>query len=163
MTEEHKTMAGSKMAFEDFTVGDSVLFHHTTVSKDEIIDFAEAWDPQPMHLDEEAGRAGILGTLTGSGWHMVCLMMRGICDGFLVNSTSQGAPGTDQVNWLKPLRPNDELDLHYTVLDSRRSKSRPGIGIVRFRFEMTNQDGDTLMTQEGPIMFGCRDTEGAAA
>jgi acyl dehydratase len=154
-------MVGSRKAFEDFTIGDSVVFHCVTISKGDIIDFASAWDPQPMHLDEEAGRASILGDLTGSGWHMICILMRGMCDGFLIESTSQGAPGVDDVRWLKPLHPGDELSLRYTVLDARASKSRPGIGIVQFRFEMINQNDVMLMVLESPIMFARRQPAGA--
>ena len=154
-------MATTQNAFEDFTPGDSVIFYRTTVSKDDIIDFATDWDPQPMHLDEEAGKAGILGGLTGSGWHMVCLMMRGMVEGFMANSTSQGSPGVDDIRWLKPLRPGDDISLRYTVLESRPSNSRPEIGIVRFRFEMINQDDTVLMMQECPIMFARRETAGA--
>ncbi len=150
-------MIGStRKAFEDFTPGDRVVFHRIAVSREDILEFAADWDPQPMHLDEAAGKASILRGLTGSGWHMICLLMRGMCDGFLVDSTSAGSPGVDDVRWLKPLRPGDELTLTYTVLDARVSNSRPNIGIVRFRFEMTNQNGETTMTVENPIMFGRR-------
>ncbi len=149
-------MVGTRKAFEDFTIGDSIVFHRVTVSKEDIIDFAAAWDPQPMHLDEDAGRASILGNLTGSGWHMICILMRGMCDGFLIESTSQGSPGIDDVRWLKPLHPGDDLTLRYTVLEARVSKSRPSIGIVKFRFEMMNQNDVMLMVLENPIMFGRR-------
>jgi len=154
-------MVGSRKAFEDFTIGDSVVFHRVTVPKEDIIDFATEWDPQPMHLDEAAGRASFLGDLTGSGWHMICLLMRGMCDGFLIDSTSQGSPGVDDVRWLKPLHPGDELTLRYTVLDARASKSRPRIGIVQFRFEMINQNDVMLMVLESPIMFARRQAAGA--
>ena len=157
-------MIGSaRKAFEDFTPGDSVVFHRTRVSKEDIVDFAADWDPQPMHLDEEAGKASILGGLTGSGWHMICLLMRGMCDGFLIDSTSAGSPGVDDVRWIRPLRPGDDLSIRYTVLDARVSNSRPGIGIVRFRFEMTNQNDETIMVVENPIMFGRRQHAEAAS
>lgn len=156
-------MMGTIRAFEDFTPGDSVVFHRTSVTKEDILDFAAAWDPQPMHLDEEAGRASILGGLTGSGWHMICLLMRGMCEGFLINSTSSGSPGVDDVRWLKPLRPGDELTMRYTVLKARPSNSRPEIGIVHFRFEVTNQRDETIMTVENPIMFRRRQAAEAAS
>jgi len=149
-------MPDTKKAFEDFAPGDSAEFHRVTVSAEDIIDFASAWDPQPMHLDEEAGRASILGGLTGSGWHMACLLMRGMCDGFLVDSTSTGSPGVDEIRWLKPLRPGDVLTMRYTVISTRTSKSRPEVGFVHFRFETTNQNGETIMTMENPIMFARR-------
>lgn len=156
-------MTGTTRAFEDFTTGDTVVFHRVSVSREDILSFAAEWDPQPMHLDEEAGRAGLLGGLTGSGWHMICLLMRGMCEGFLLDSMSSGSPGVDEVRWLKPLRPGDDLTMRYTVLDARVSKSRPAIGIVRFRFEMTNQRDETVMTMENPIMFGRRREAEAAS
>ncbi|MEJ8572236.1 MaoC family dehydratase [Microbaculum marinum] len=153
----------SNKAFEDFTPGDVVEFHHVTVTEDDIIDFATDWDPQPMHLDEEAGKASILGGLTGSGWHMVCLLMRGMCDGFLLGSTSAGSPGVNEIRWLKPLRPGDELTMRYEVMSARTSKSRPGIGIVHFKFETINQNGETIMTMDNPIMFRRRETAEAGS
>jgi acyl dehydratase len=156
-------MSGTLRAFEDFTPGETVEFHRVSVSAADITEFATAWDPQPMHLSEEAGRASMLGGLTGSGWHMICLMMRGMCEGFLLASTSAGSPGVDEVRWLKPLRPGDELTMYYTVVSTRTSKSRPDIGIVHFRHEVKNQDGETIMTCENPIMFGRRQSAGAAS
>ncbi len=156
-------MPEGKRAFEDFQAGDKRDFHTVTVSKADIIDFASDWDPQPMHLNEAAGEAGMLGGLTGSGWHMACLMMRGLCEGFLLNSLSQGSPGVKELNWQRPLRPGDTLTLSYEVLSARASASRPDIGIVLFHLAMTNQDGEVIMTMVSPIMFARRQATGADA
>ena len=150
-------MPEGKRAFEDFQTGEKRDFHTVTVSRDDIIDFASVWDPQPMHLDEAAGQVSMLGGLTGSGWHMACLMMRGLCDGFLVNSTSQGSPGVKEVNWQHPMRPGDTLTLSYEVMSTRASNGRPDIGIVLFHLSMTNQDGQVVMTMVSPIMFARRE------
>ena len=155
-------LAATRFAFEDFVKGETIEFHTVTVTADDIIDFAADWDPQPMHLDEEAGRATPLGGLAASGWHMICLIMRGMCEGFLLDSTSQGSPGVDEVNWLKPLRPGDTLTMRYTVLDKRMSRSRPHIGLVHFLFEAINQRGETVATIRNPIMFARRAAAEAA-
>ncbi len=96
-------MTDKKWAFEDFVEGTSIDLGSKTVSAAEIIAFASEFDPQPMHLDEAAGRASILGGLSASGWHTCAIFMRMMCDAYLLDSTSQGAPGIDQVKWKKPV------------------------------------------------------------
>ena len=95
----------TKRTFEDFTPGMVIETGPRLVTREEIVAFAAEFDPQPMHLDEDAARASILGGLAASGWHTCCLMMRMACDGFVLDSSSMGAPGVDEVKWLKPLRP----------------------------------------------------------
>src|SRR5262245_30996305 len=111
------------------------------VTRDEMVEFAAEFDPQPMHLDEAAARASMLGGLAASGWFACCILMRMSADGFVLNSSSMGAPGVDEVRWLVPIRPGDDLTLRATVLDVRASKSRPDMGFVRFAFELTNATG----------------------
>ena len=94
-----------KLYFEDFQPGAVNEYGPRLVSREEIIAFAAEFDPQPMHLDEEAARASMLGGLAASGWHTCCMMMRMVADGFVLNSASMGAPGIDEVRWLAPLRP----------------------------------------------------------
>ena len=86
-------MTGKKWAFEDFIEGGSIALGSKLVTAEEIVEFASEFDPQPMHLDEEAGKASILGGLSASGWHTCSMFMRLMCDGFLLNSTSQGVAG----------------------------------------------------------------------
>jgi acyl dehydratase len=144
------------LAFEDFTPGETVQYGDRLVTRDEIVEFAREFDPQPFHLDEAAARETMLGGLAASGWHMCAILMRLNCDGFLLRATSMGAPGIDEVKWLRPLRPGARVFVRRTVLDARASKSRPSMGLVKFLFELVNGDGDVLMTQEGSIMFGRR-------
>ncbi len=92
-------------AFEDFVPGEVTTFGAYEVTKDEVIDFASQFDPQPFHLDEEAGRASMLGGLAASGWHSCAILMRMMFDGFMNGSTSIGSPGIDEVRWLKPVFP----------------------------------------------------------
>lgn len=146
-----------KLYFEDFTPGQKIEHGPRLVTREEILAFAAQYDPQPMHLDEEAGRKSMLGGLGASGWHTSSIMMRMICDSFLLDSTSMGAGGVEEVKWQKPVRPDDKLTLRTTILQSRRSRSRPEMGIVRLQYELFNQHGDRVMIMVVPTMFGTRD------
>jgi acyl dehydratase len=115
-----------------------------------------------MHLDEAAAAASLLGGLAASGWHSCGLLMRMIADGFLLDSTSMGGPGVDEVSWLKPLRPGTHIRVRKTVLDTRASNSRPQMGLVKFLFEMLDEQDAILMTLTTTLMFGRR-SQGAAA
>ncbi len=119
--------------------------------------FAAEFDPQPMHLDEMAGSATLLGGLGASGWHTCCLMMRIIADGFLLNSTSMGAPGMEEVRWLAPLRPGTNIRVRSTVLDTRASKSRPEMGLAKMSFEVLDDKGAVLMAATTTFMLGRRE------
>ena len=120
-----------KLHWEDFTPGAVAVYGPRLVTREEIVAFAAEFDPQPMHLDEAAARATLLGGLGASGWHICCLLMRIIADGFVLDSSSMGAPGVDEVRWLKPMRPGTQIRVRATVLDTRASKSRPDMGFVQ--------------------------------
>jgi acyl dehydratase len=151
-----------KLHFEDFKSGDVAIYGPRHVTREEIIAFAAEFDPQPMHLDEAAAAATLLGGLGGSGWHSCALLMRMIADGFILNSTSMGSPGVEEVRWLRPLRPGTNLRVRMTVLEARGSKSRPDIGLVRMTFEMIDDVDAVLTTMTTTLMMGRRDA-GAAA
>jgi acyl dehydratase len=123
------------------------------VTAAEIVEFAKEFDFQPMHLDEEAGRASILGGLSASGWHTCCMFMRLLCDGFLLDSTSQGSPGIDFARWKKPVLAGDVLSARSTALSKRLSKSRPNLGFVTIRSEMKNQRGEVVLELQNTGMF----------
>jgi acyl dehydratase len=142
--------------WEDFTPGRVFEFEPREVSRDEIVEFAAAFDPQPMHLDEEAARAGMLGTLVASGWHSCCLLMRMLSDGLLSQSHFLGAPGIEEVRWLKPLYPGGSVRALATVLETRASRSRPQIGFVKFLFELVDSSGARVMTLTVSPMFARR-------
>ena len=150
-----------KLYWEDFSKGSVTEYGPRQVSREEIVAFAAEFDPQPFHLDEDGARASMFGGLAASGWHSCSLLMRIIADGFVVNSSSMGSPGVDEVKWLAPVRPNDRLRVRASVLETRASRSRPEIGLVKFLFEMLNQAGTTVMTITSNLMFGRR-TQGAA-
>jgi acyl dehydratase len=142
--------------YEDFAAGQIREFGPRTVTREEIVAFASEFDPQPMHLDENAAKKTILGGLGASGWHTCAVMMRLLCDGLLLDSSSQGSPGIDEVKWKKPVRPGDALSVRHTVLETRDSKSRPEVGLVRQQCDVLNQRGETMLEMRFTAMFGKR-------
>jgi acyl dehydratase len=150
-------MREPKWAFDDFEEGGSITLATKRVTADEIIEFASEFDAQPMHLDEEAGKASILGGLSASGWHTCAMFMRMMCDGFILNSTSQGSPGIEYVKWKKPVLAGDTLTGTSTVLTKRLSKTKPGLGFITVRSAMTNQRGETVLELENTGMFLTRE------
>jgi len=151
-----------KLHWEDFQKGAVAVYGPRLVTREEIVAFAAEFDPQPMHLDEAAASATMLGGLAASGWHVCCLIMRVIADGFIVNSSSMGGPGIDEVRWLKPLRPGTRIRVRATVLDTRPSASRPQMGLVKFLFEVIDDADSTLTTLSTTLMFGRRPAEAPA-
>ena len=143
--------------FEDFPVGTVREFGCKTVSRDEVLAFASAFDPQPFHLDDAAAKASVFGGLSASGWHTCAMVMRMMCDGYLNDSTSQGSPGIDNLRWLKPVRPGDTLRVRMTTLEARVSAKRPQIGLVRSAWAVFNQHDEQVMSMEGWGMFGRRE------
>ena len=142
-----------KYYWEDFKVGDNSPIGQKLVDKDELVAFAKAYDPQPFHIDEEAAKASIFGGLIASGWHTCSMVMRMMVDSYLGDSASLGSPGLDNVRWLKPVRPGDTIRATRTVLETRASKSRPDMGVVKTRWEVFNQDDELVLTMEGHGMF----------
>jgi acyl dehydratase len=147
-----------KFYWEDFKPGAVAEYGPRLVTREEIIAFAAEFDPQPMHLDEAAASATLLGGLAASGWHVCCLMMRIIADGYIGHSCSMGAPGIDEVRWLAPLRPNTKIRVRATVLDTRASKSRPDMGLTKMRFEVLDADNVCLMDLVTTHLFGRRES-----
>jgi acyl dehydratase len=145
------------LTFEDFQPGHFGTFGPRHVTREEIIAFAAEYDPQPMHLDEEAAKHSMLRGLAASGWHLCSLMMRMLYDGFLHRSASLGGPGIDELNWLSPLRPGDDITLDMHVLETRVSRNRPELGIVTFKAEIRNASGQKLLEAKWPAMFQRRD------
>lgn len=155
-------MIEKKWAYEDLTEGSEIVLGSKLVTAEEIVDFATQFDPQPMHLDEEAGKASILGGLAASGWHTCALFMRMMYDGFLADSTSEGAPGLGYTRWKRPVLAGDRVSARSVVIAQRRSRSRPSIGLVTCRHELTNQRGELVMEFENTGMFRLRSPEATA-
>ena len=137
---------------EDFKPGHFGTFGPRHVTREEIIAFAREYDPQPMHLDDEAANRSMLRGLSGSGWHMCALTMRMLVDGFIANSSSLGAPGVEESRWLSPLRPGDKLMLDVEVIETRVMRSRPDVGLVKFHYTLSNA-GEKRLTMTTNAMF----------
>jgi acyl dehydratase len=146
-------MTAGKWAYEDFVEGGSIVLGEKTVTAAEIIEFASEFDPQPMHLDEAAGKASILGGLSASGWHSCSMFMRMMYDGLLLDSTSQGSPGLDFVRWKRPVIAGDTLTGRATVVKKRISSSRPGLGFVTVLGSMVNQRDEIVLEVQNTGMF----------
>ena len=140
------------LSFEDFPPGHFGTFGPRRVSREEILGFAAEFDPQPMHLDEEAASRSMLKGLSGSGWHLCSIMMRMMFDAYIGRTASLGSPGVNEVRWLAPLRPGDELMLDVEVADARVSRSRPEAGIVTFKATARNAAGQALCEWVSPII-----------
>jgi acyl dehydratase len=152
----HRKIAVSQRYFEDFVPGSVSEFGPRLVTREEIVDFAAAFDPQPMHLDEAAAHASMLGTLAASGWHSCCLLMRMLSDGFISQAHFMGAPGVEEVRWLAPLRAGETVRARATVLEARPSRSRPQLGFVKFLFELIDSSNTRVMTMNVSPMFARR-------
>lgn len=147
-----------RIYWEDFRPGDVREFGALTVQRDEIVDFARRFDPQPFHLDEAAGRETPYGGLIASGWHTCALAMRMMCDEYLLDAASLGSPGLDSIRWTAPVRPGDTLRMRLAVLATREMQSRPGTGLVDTRWELFNQHGERVLEMRGWGMFRRRTT-----
>jgi len=141
------------VAFEDFEVGRVTACGPRTVTADEIVAFATQFDPQPFHVDEEAGKRSIYGGLIASGWHTTAMAMRMVCDAYLLGSTSAGSPGVDELRWLQPVRAGDTIRVDIVTVETRPSRSKPDRGIVVSEWRVYNQHDTLVMTMRGMGMF----------
>jgi len=142
--------------YEDFAVGVSRDFGRYQVTAEEIKSFARQFDPQPFHLDEEEGKASVLGGLSASGWHICAMLMRMMVDGYLGQSASLGSPGLDELKWLKPVDPGEILAARFTVLSKRISAKRKDTGIVTMRWQVFSTAGEMKMEVTGVNLIKVR-------
>jgi len=132
--------------FEDYVVGTTAELGSVEVDEDELVDFGRRFDPQPFHVDREAAASGPFGGLIASGWHTCALMMRLFAREYLSPVSSLGSPGVDELRWLRPVRPGDQLTLRTTVEEARLSRSKPDRGLLRTHAELRNGDGDVVLS-----------------
>ncbi|GAB4066111.1 MaoC family dehydratase [Ancylobacter sonchi] len=142
--------------WEDFHEGHVAVSGRYVVGREEIVAFALKYDPNPLHLDDAAAEASAVGGLCASGWHICSIAMRLLVDGLLANADCLGSPGIDEVRFLAPVRPGMVLKLRRHVLETRSSKSRPDMGIVKLKLELLDAEGRPVFELAGPIMFGRR-------
>jgi len=145
------------MRFSDFHAGQIIDAGPITVSEADIIDFAQRFDPQWFHTDPARAAASRWGGVIASGWHTCALAMRLAVDGPLADSESFGSPGLAYLRWLNPVKPGDQLRLRAEVIETRRAKSQPTLGILRWRWQMFNQDNDEVLDLEATSLFELSD------
>jgi acyl dehydratase len=145
------------LCFEDFPPGRLGSYGPRHVTREEMLAFAAEFDPQPMHLNEEAAKRSMLKGLSGSGWHLCSLMMRMMFDFYIGRTASLGSPGVNEMKWLAPFRPGDDLMLDVDVMEARLSRSRPDTGIVTFKGSVRNAAGQVLAEMTSPIIVKRRD------
>jgi acyl dehydratase len=131
--------------FEDYLLGATYECGNVSIDSASIVAFAKEFDPQPFHVDPEAAAAGPYGGLIASGWHTAALVMRLLVENYLASESSLGSAGLEELRWPNPVRPDDTLRVRATVVESRRSLSKPDRGIVKTMVEAANQDGATVM------------------
>ncbi|SON56527.1 bifunctional enoyl-CoA hydratase/phosphate acetyltransferase [Hartmannibacter diazotrophicus] len=148
------TPAAPLRAFEDFTAGESGTLGTVDVTHDEVVEFASQFDPQPFHLEEEAGKASPLGGHAASGWHTGSMMMRLMAENLLNISRSMGSGGIQDLKWLKPVLVGDTLTAGYEITGVRPSASRTDRGYVDMKLQMVNQRGERVMSFLCTVIMG---------
>jgi len=132
--------------YEDIEVGSSQEYGHYSVTRDEVIKFASMYDPQPFHLDDEAAAQTHFGRLSASGWHTCSMTMRMLVEHMdEQKQAGLGSPGLDKLRWVKPVYPGDTLRIESQVLERRRSRSRPEMGIFKSRVRTFNQHDEMVL------------------
>ncbi len=132
--------------FEDMHVGSETEFGQYDVTREEVLEFARKYDPQPFHLSDEAAAKTHFGRIAASGWH-TCAMTMAVIARYVVGTDQAGlgSPGVDELRWLKPVYPGDQLTVRGKVIEATPSRSKPEIGSVRTETVVTNQDEMPVM------------------
>lgn len=142
--------------FEDYVPGTVFEFGPVSVNESEILDFARRYDPQYFHTDPIKSKSGPFSGLIASGWHTAGIMMRLFVDNYMSKTAGLGSPGLEYLQWKKPVRPGDQLRIRISVVDAKRSKSRPDRGILRQTIDVLNQSDDVVMSLEITNFVLCR-------
>ena len=139
--------------FEDVQVGDVMRFGHYEVTRDEIIEYARQFDPQPFHLDEEAAKASMFGGLIASGWHTGAMFIRMVVEHTTPVHATTGAMGFDDLKWIRPVRPGDVLSVESEIREKIESRSRPDRGTVKIESRISNQRGEVVMSLVSLVIY----------
>ena len=146
--------------YEDIEVGRTQAFGHYEVTREEVLEFARKYDPQPFHLDDEAASKTHFGRLSASGWHTCAMTMAMLVENLKANrQAGLGSPGVDQLRWLKPVYPGDTLRCESEVLEKRRSASRREMGIFKTRLTVFNQNDEPVMSYISNGLVEVRDKD----
>jgi acyl dehydratase len=142
--------------FEDYPPGAVYEYGYISVTEAEIIDFARAFDPQPIHIDPDFAATGPFGGLIASGWHTAGIFTRLYIAHYVSRPASLASPGVDELRWPVPLRPGDSVRIRATTGEARLSKSKPDRGIVRTRGQLINQNNEDVLRLDLMNIFACR-------
>jgi acyl dehydratase len=142
-----------RLYFEDFEPGERVEMGAHLFTEQEILRFAREFDPQPFHIDPQAAQESIYQGIIASGWHTCSVIMRLMCDNYLLQSEGMGSPGVEEIRWLKPVRPGDIVRGVRTTLSARPSASKPDRGLVEMRWEGINQREELVVSMRCVGLF----------
>ena len=156
MSESDAMAPIERRCYEDYAEG--AVFEGGPISVDEaeVLAFARRYDPQPFHVDAEAAARSMYGGIIASGWHTAAMTMRVLVDKYLSSISSLGSPGVDELRWILPVRPGDTLRVRITVIEARRSRSKPDRGIVRTLIETRNQREEVVFSMKAMNLMLCR-------
>jgi acyl dehydratase len=141
------------MKFAEFMVGQVFTVGPASLDADEIVDFARRYDPQWFHVDPAAAARGRWGGVIASGWQTCGLAMRLVHEHLLAGSESIGSPGLAYLKWPAPVRPNDPLTLRVEVVEARRSRRKPDLGVLRWRWRLQHLGGPDALDLEATTLF----------
>jgi acyl dehydratase len=143
--------------FEDYRAGSVFDCGSIVAEESEIIAFARRYDPQDFHTDSAAAVRSVYGGLIASGWHTAALTMRLLVAHYLSSVASLGSPGIDELRWIRPVRPADTLNVRVTVLEAKRSRSKPDRGVIHSLIEVSNQRSEPVMSLKAINLLLCRE------
>ena len=145
---------------EDLAVGAETYMGSYEVTREEVIEFARKFDPQPFHLSDEAAAKTHFGRLAASGWHTCAMTMAVIARSVIeTEQAGLGSPGVDELRWLKPVYPGDTLHVRSKIVEIRPSRSKPEIGSFRSQCTVTNQDDVPVLTFTSIVLMRRRPPE----
>ncbi|WP_435077125.1 MaoC family dehydratase [Halococcus sp. AFM35] len=146
----------AKLHYEDIEVGEVRDLGSYRAPEDELMAFAERYDPQPIHVSEAAARESIHDGIIASGWYTASVCMRLLVDGFLNDAASMGSFGLDELRWRAPVRPGDTITVRNEITDKRESESRDDRGYVENELTAHNQNGEEVVFWRATNIFGKR-------
>ena len=161
MQEQDLPVPRDQRCFEDYPLGSVALYGPIEVDEAEIIEFGKRFDPQDFHTDPVKAAKSPFGGVIASGWHTGSMMMRTLVDRYLSQTAGMGSPGMDELRWTAPVRPGDRLWVKVTVIEARRSESKPDRGLVRIQIEVLNDEEVVVMSVKAMTLVRTR--TGAAA
>ena len=153
-------MSEDMIYFEDLVVGTKQAFGRYEVTREEVIEFAKKYDPQPFHLDDEAAAQTHFRRLSASGWHTCAMVMAMLVKNFMgQKSAGLGSPGLEELKWRKPVYPGDVLRVETQLIEKRRSNSRPEMGLTKTHINVFNQNDEVVMESVNIGLMQVRDPE----